>query len=185
MNYTSLEQQIKLFISKDDLPAAYQLLMEFFEDHAAIDTILLQSGKFHALKKEQLNGTIDFDDAQLVLGRLRANILSFVQNQRASFENDEKRDENTTIREEIKLSVARISILWLLVDTQQPENGLSISEICDRTKTKSRKNIYESLEEMAAGGLVEKLSEGKNAFWKITEKGKELAAQFDDSPMFN
>jgi len=182
MTYTSLEKKIKSLVSKDELPAAYELLKTYFKNHAEIDTILLQSGQFHALKKEQLNGTIDFEDAQKVSGRLRANILSFVQNQKPSLANDDREGENTTIKEDIKLSVARISILWLLVDTQQTDNGLSISEIYTKTNSKSRKNIYKSLEEMLAGGFVEKVSIGKNVFWKISDKGRELVDQFGDTP---
>ncbi len=185
MNLIELEQQIRTLIAKDEIAAAIDLLNNSFEGQEGIDAIILQSGRYHSLKKEQLNGTIDFDTLQTSLNQLRANILSFVNTQKELLRNSANPYKSNTIHHDLKLSMARISILWLLVDTQQDEDGLSIKEICDQTKTESRKNIYESLEEMADGELVEKIRIGNNTFWKITEKGITTAEQFEDSPIWN
>jgi len=183
MNFTELEQQIRTLIAKDEIAAAIDLLNESFEDQEGIDAIILQSGRYHSLKKEQLNGTKDFDTLQISLNQLRANILSFLNTQKELVRAN--LSKSNTIKHDLKLSMARISILWLLFDTQHNEDGLSIKEIGDQTNTESRKNIYESLEEMADGELVEKIRVGNNTFWKITEKGVTIAEQFEDSPVWN
>lgn len=185
MNLTELERQIRILISKDEIAAAIDLLNDSFEGQQGIDAIILQSGRYHSLKKEQLNGTIDFDTLQTSLNQLRANILNFVNNQKELMRNSANQCKSSTINHDMKLSMARISILWLLVDTQHDEDGLSIKEIVDQTNTGSRKNVYESLEEMADGELVEKIRVGNNTFWKITEKGVTIAEQFEDSPVWN
>lgn len=185
MDFIELEQQIRTLISKDEIAAAIDLLNISFEDQEGIDAIILQSGRYHSLKKEQLNGTIDFDTLQTSLNQLRANILAFVNTQKEMDRLDANPRKSNTIKHDLKLSMARISILWLLVDTQQSEDGLSITEICEQTNVESRRNIHQSLEEMADGELVEKIRIGKNTFWKITEKGVTIAEQFEDSPIWN
>lgn len=185
MKLIELERQVRTLISKDEIAAAIDLLNDSFEGQEGIDAIVLQSGRYHSLKKEQLNGTIDFDTLQTSLNQLRANILNFVNTQKELVHTDANLRKSNTIKHDIKLSMARISVLWLLVDTQQDEYGLSIKEICAQTNTESRKNIYESLEEMADGELVEKIRVGNNTFWKITEKGITTAEQFENSPIWN
>ncbi len=185
MNFTELEQQIRTLISKDEIAAAIDLLNNSFEGQEGIDAIILQSGRYHSLKKEQLNGTIDFDTLQTSLNQLRANILTFVNTQKEMDQIDGNSNKSNTIKRDLKLSMARISILWLLVDIQQNEDGLSITEIREQTNVESRRNIHQSLEEMADGELIEKIRVGNNTFWKITEKGLTIAEQFENSPIWN
>ena len=185
MDFIELEQRIRTLIAKDEIAAAIDVLNTSFEDQEGMDAIILQSGRYHSLKKEQLNGTIDFDTLQTSLNQLRANILSFVNTQKELAHIGANHSKSNTIKQDLKLSMARISILWLLFDTQQNKDGLSIKEIVDQTNTESRKNIYESLEEMADGELVEKIRVDNNTFWKITEKGITIAEQFEDSPIWN
>ena len=185
MNFTELEQQIRILISKDEIAAAIDLLNNSFEGQEGIDAIILQSGRYHSLKKEQLNGTIDFDTLQTSLNQLRANILTFVNTQKEMDQIGGNSNKSNTIKRDLKLSMARISILWLLVDIQQNEDGLSITEIREQTNVESRRNIHQSLEEMADGELIEKIRVGNNTFWKITEKGLTIAEQFENSPIWN
>jgi len=186
MKFKDLEKTIKNLVAKDEIAEAIDLLSAAFEDHPVINDIILQSGRYHSLKKEQLNGTMDFDTIQTYLNQLRANILTFIHSQRGSavFKETTKNGENITIEGAYKFSLARISTLWLLTDSKQRENKLSISEICQLTNNKSRKFVVQSLNELEQNNLVEKISEGKRVYWSVNEKGIALAKKFKGSTLW-
>lgn len=186
MMFKELEKKIKSLVAKDEIADAIDLLTTAFEDHPVINDIILQSGRYHSLKKEQLNGTMDFDTIQTYLNQLRANILTFIHSQKDSllFKEPAKNSKNTTLEGEYKFSLARISTLWLLTDIKQRENKLSISEICQLTNNKSRRFIVQTLNELEQNNLVEKISEGKRVYWRINEKGMALAKKMQEATLW-
>jgi len=113
MKFKDLEKTIKNLVAKDEIAEAIDLLSAAFENHPIINDIILQSGRYHSLKKEQLKGTMDFDTIQTYLNQLRANILTFIQSQKnnATFKETTKNGEHTTIEGAYKFSLARISTL--------------------------------------------------------------------------
>jgi len=186
MKFKDLEKTIKSLVAKDEIAEAIDLLTTAFENHPVIHDIILQSGRYHSLKREQLNGTVDFDTIQTYLNQLRANILTFIQSQKenTAFKETTKNGENITIEGAYKFSLARISTLWLLTDSKQRENKLSISEICQLTNNKSRKFIVQSLNELEKNNLVNKISEGKKVYWSVNEKGIALAMKFKGATLW-
>jgi len=186
MKFKDLEKTIKTLVAKDEIAEAIDLLSATFENHPVINDIILQSGRYHSLKKEQLNGTMDFDTIQTYINQLRANILTFIQSQKDSavFKETAKNGANITIEGAYKFSLARISTLWLLTDRKQSENKLSISDICQLTNNKSRRFVVESLNELEQNNLVEKISEGKKVYWSINDKGRALAKKLQEATLW-
>ena len=59
-----------------------------------------------------------------------------------------------------------------------------MTEIYDLSKTKKRKFIFQTLDEMEKWGYVEKARIGKETFWKLSDKGINFSNEIDDSFLF-
>ena len=186
MDFKELDRTIKKLVADDEIAEAITLLSTYFKDHPVVHDIILQSGRYNSLRKEQIKGTVDFDTIQTYLNQLRANILIFVQNQKSTngLETPTNIKENKDIETDFKASVARISVLWLLYDIKHRVDGLTITDICRLTQSKSRKFIVEALKESEVAEIVKKEKKGKNAYWSITEKGIQLAEKFKETALW-
>ena len=83
-----------------------------------------------------------------------------------------------------KLSVARASVLYVLSKDRINEQGLSITEIKEKSKIRSRKNVNQSIREMESTNLVIRNEIGKRVYWKLSEKGEKLADELGASIIF-
>ncbi len=81
MNFSELEIQIKDLIAKDEIEEAIGLLTKYFRGNNRLDDIVLQSGRYHSLRKDQIKGIVDYAEFNNSLNQLRANILSFLKSQ--------------------------------------------------------------------------------------------------------
>jgi hypothetical protein len=81
MNYRELESQIQELIAKDEMELAIDLLREYFSKKDELKEILLQSGRYHALRKDHNNGTIEYALVQKTKNQLRESILDFIKTQ--------------------------------------------------------------------------------------------------------
>ena len=185
MTFKEFEQTIKNYVANDKLAEAISLMSAYFKDDPDINDIILQSGRYRSLKKDQQNGTVDYNTLQTAFNQLRANILTFLEQHQPPSSGNSSTHENKSIEERMNLSHARISILWLLQDNQQPENGLTISKIHQLANTHSRKFIVLALQEMAESGLLERNKVEKTVYWRLTEKGDEIADRFKASSIWN
>lgn len=183
MTYLELEKQINNLIAKDEIEAAIALLSQYYQNNERLKAIVLQSGRFHALKKDQINGVIDYATVQQYLNQLRSNILDFVKSQQG-VPLPEDNPENKAGKgkpggiEPYRASLARVAVLLILEQGHEGREGLAITEIHKATQLKSRKYIVAALQEMEANGWVEKNKIGRMSFWKLSEQGSKLAREF-------
>ena len=84
MTYQELEIQINNLIAKDEIEAAIALLSQYYQGNERLKAIVLQSGRFHALRKDQISGVLDYATVQRHLNQLRSHILDFVNRSKAS-----------------------------------------------------------------------------------------------------
>lgn len=184
MTFQELEQTVKEYVANDKLPEAITLLSAYFKEEPAIDSIILQSGRYHSLKNDQVNGTVDYNTLQIAFNQLRSNILQFLQQHQPTTTTITSINENKSIGEKMSLSHARISILWLLKDSPPTENGFSIRQIQESTTIPNRKFIVQALQEMTTDGLVARNRVNKNTFWCLTDQGVSFAEKLKTSSDF-
>jgi len=185
MNFKELEQTAKSYIAKDQLEEAISLMSAYFKEESSVNEILLQSGRYHSLKKDQLNGTVDYTTIQTSFNQLRASMLTFLEKHQPTIHSESSSIDKKTMEEELKLSHARISILWLLQDNQGNTKGLTVSQIHHLAKTQNRKFIALALQELAKNGLVERERLNNTTYWCLTEKGDQLADKFKESSIWS
>lgn len=181
--FDELEIQVNNLIAKDEVEAAIALLSRHFHGNEQLQAIVLQSGRFHSLRKDQMNGVIDYATVQQHLNQLRANILAFVRSQKGSLLPEEEAGAEVPGKAEgskglYGASLARITVALAL--REEPE-GLSISGIQKVLRAKSRKYIVQALKEMEAGGLVEKQKVSGATYWKLSGQGGKLAEELGQS----
>lgn len=194
MKNKALELQIKQLIAKDELEQAIQLLSAHFHNNSKLDEILLQSARYHSLLRDQRKGIVDYLEVRKTLNLLRADVLAFLKleltEERTSVSEEvskevAEQEKPISISQKLRLSLARLSVLWILKKENNSPKGVTISGIHKKSKTKSRKNIYESIVEMEQGALIEKNKIGNRTYWKLTEKGKNLAEEFETAFLFS
>lgn len=176
ITFDELEIQINNLIAKDEVEAAIALLSRYFHGDEKLKAIVLQSGRFHSLRKDHMNGVIDYNSVQQYMSQLRVNILDFVQARRGELLPEEQASESEPdIRELYRASLARVSVALAL--RQEPE-GLPITKIQQAAQVKNRKYVVRALQEMEANGLADKNKVGKAAYWKLTDQGSKEAEVF-------
>lgn len=81
MDFKELETQIKELIAKDEMETAIKLMVTYFQKDSRLDEIILQSGRYFALRKEQMSGTADREELNKNFNQLRMNILGFLKSE--------------------------------------------------------------------------------------------------------
>ena len=186
MTYLELEKQINNLIAKDEIEAAIALLSQYYQNNERLKAIVLQSGRFHALKKDQINGVIDYATVQQYLNQLRSNILDFVKSQQGVPLPEDKPGNSATggevdIKSQYRASLARAAVLLILKQGHDGREGMTITEIHKAAQLKGRKYIVGALQEMEENDWAEKNKIGRMSFWKLSEEGSKLAREFGQS----
>ena len=160
-------------------------MSKYFSENPNLDEIIIQSGMYHSLRKDQRLGIIDSSEVQRNLNQLRLNILEFVRCEKENQEslNGEDKQKKGRYDSLFKQSLARLCVLCIL-KKEEESNGLTIKELQEKSKTESRMWIVKSLHEMEEYGLLEKLKIGKFTNWKLTKTGLLLAEKMKKSLLF-
>ncbi|MCB0547347.1 MAG: hypothetical protein KDD19_07130 [Phaeodactylibacter sp.] len=187
MTFEELEIQVSNLIAKDEVEAAITLLSRYFHGNEKLQAIVLQSGRFHSLRKDQMNGVIDYATVQQQLNQLRAGILDFVRSQKSNplWENIQEvttPEVEVNYQELYRVSLTRVAVALAL--REAPE-GLSITRVHQVSGGQRRKYIVLALKEMEAGGLIEKHKMSRTTYWKLSEAGSKLASELGRSLRLN
>lgn len=96
LNFQQTIEEIREFVTQDDLYAATKLLRLLLSSSEKLDEAIIQSAKLKEVKKEIRSGTISFDGANLKIDRIRNAVLEIIR----EIETVVKEDKE--IEEEIK-----------------------------------------------------------------------------------
>lgn len=95
----------------------------------------------------------------------------------------EQKNQNKVFENTLKLSLARVSLLWILQQEENREKGLTVTELFQQLGLKNRKNIAFALYEMEQHEIIEK-NKLELVYWKLSSGGLELAEKFGASSLF-
>lgn len=87
---------------------------------------------------------------------------------------------SANIEHELRYSLARICVLSILHKKTGKSVGYTVSEIYKLSGLKSRKKVFESIQEMENSGLVEREKMGNNTYWRLSDKGESIAQEFHE-----
>jgi len=174
MKQSSLVDELKALLAKNELEKVINLLSKNFSDNDQLDQLILQSGQFHALKKDQQKGIIDYGEQQKYFNQFRSNILDFL-NDIPAVKIEDKQEEKKQLKVNYQLAKARISVLTVLLEITAAE---TISKIYQLSKLKQRKLLVQCLNELTAVGYIEKKKIGPTVYWQLTDSGIPFAKSF-------
>ncbi len=96
MTFTQLEQQVRAYISENQVKEAIELLTKHLKSNAALDEITLQSAKYYAVMEEQRKGLKDGLEVEAVLSKLRLDILQLLRSKKEYLKYQELNFSNVT-----------------------------------------------------------------------------------------
>ncbi len=70
---------IKRLIGKDDLSEALKQLQALFANSPRLDEIILQSARFEAIRKHIREGTVNTEEKNIELSKIRAGIMDLLR----------------------------------------------------------------------------------------------------------
>lgn len=79
MEIQTFLDQVRSLIAKDDLPAALHQLRSLLENSPNLDEVILQSARFHDIRKQIRKGIIVQEDANLTKNQIRAGLLDLLR----------------------------------------------------------------------------------------------------------
>lgn len=82
--FNKLKSEVTELIANDKLEKAILVLSNYFNNTYEVHEIILQSARYSALKKDQMNGLIDANTASAELNKLRLCVLTFLQEKEES-----------------------------------------------------------------------------------------------------
>lgn len=174
MKQPSLVDELKALLAKNELEKVIDLLSKNFADNDQLDQLILQSGQFHALKKDQQKGVMDYGEQQKYFNQFRSNILDFV-NDLPEVKIVDEQEGKKQLKANYQLAKARINILTVLLEITTAE---TISKIYQLSNIKQRKLVVQCLNELTEVGYIEKKKIGSNVYWQLTDSGIPFAKSF-------
>lgn len=95
MNYTLLFEEIRALIAKNRLKTAFDLMGKLLNNSPALDEAILQSARWHDIRKHIRQGTLSRNEIDLNLNQIRTGMLDLLRE-------IEEQSEKTEIRKEIE-----------------------------------------------------------------------------------
>jgi hypothetical protein len=185
MSLTDLQHRVRTLIAEDQLPSAIEVLLENIQSGDHYDSLVLLSSKLHAIQKAFFEGRMDYQEEQKQLNQLRTALLRLIGGLK---QQDIKRSRAASgpeaVIEYYWQSVARVSVLWILIQDPHLENGLTITELYSFSKLTKRKYIVQVLNELTELSSIEKYKKDQLVYWKLTSSGAELAEELLESTVF-
>lgn len=78
MKFNDLESAVRILIGENKIKESIKLLNRSFQDDSDLNSIALQSAKYHAILEKKIEGTADHLTVDLALNQLRSSILQFL-----------------------------------------------------------------------------------------------------------
>lgn len=175
MTETELKDQVRRLVAADNLDDALSLLAEHLADPQKLDDITLQIARLNELKKVRANGMIGHSEISQGLNQLRSTLLWYLRTETLTVKIPLAGKESTLqqFEEQMALSVTRWRVAEALAAEFPLEAGLTITEIQQKSRLKSRKLVVDFVNELVSAALLEK-TKGDKTRWRLNEKGKAI-----------
>lgn len=166
--------KIKKLVAKAKLKEAVDLLLHYAVEQFPMheNALISLSSKYYELEEMSRNTTIVLTDYQRLRSQVIINMLEWVEMFELELEEPVLDVSLTSIKENYALSIARISVLKVLL---KAADGLSIKAIHEASNLKQRKFMITVLNELIATGIVERYRTEDVSLNRLTEQGRKIA----------
>ncbi|MEL7221711.1 MAG: hypothetical protein AAGJ93_10355 [Bacteroidota bacterium] len=173
-----LKKEVKELISKDKLKKAIQLLSDHILDNEELDSLLIQQARYNRIKKQAANGTVSNDELNNEMNTLGKHILTFLRDD--DWELKVVEEENVSIniddfQTEVAMSLTRVKVGELLLKYAEESRAVSMKDIMNESKLRSRKLVNDFIKELEVYKLVNR-EKKEVVVWSLNKLGvKRLA----------
>lgn len=182
MTETELKDQVRRMVAADHLDDALGLLVQHLADNHILDDITLQIARLNELKKVRANGTISHAEISQGFNQLRSSLLSYLRTEILIIKVPPPARAHglQQLQEQMALSFTRLRVTQVLTSELSPMQGMTITEIQQHSRLKSRKLIVDFLNELTSAALLEK-TKGDKTRWRLNEQGMTILRQIVES----
>ena len=140
MNKPSFLSEIRNLIASDDLLAALKQLRRLLDNSPKLDEIILQSARFHDIRRQIRLGVVNHAEANLTQNQIRAGLLDLLREIEDSIAETSARPDAPALREEMERAIS-------VVNSKNVVTGSTITaggnvHIGDKTITQTAEKIY-------------------------------------------
>ncbi len=170
-----LLQKIRKLIAKGQLNDALSELVMIAanEEMKEYNDLLLLSAKYKELEKLELDNRISFENYQKGSHQLLRSLITMLDDLEKGTLSTVKPGSTPSLAEIYKTSVARTKVIQVLIAS---EKGLTIKAIYQLSDLKYRKYLVAALDELIAGGIVERYREDGDSLNRLYPDKKGLVA---------
>ena len=121
MNTQTLLTQLRDLIARNELPAALTQLRTLLDNSPLLDEVILQSGRFHAIRQQIRLGVVSHAEATLTQNQIRAGLLDLLlEVEQQVGISPSAADTNTALRLEVERAIS-------IVDSKNVVVGATIT----------------------------------------------------------
>ena len=127
MKFEQLEKEIRLLVSQNKLREAINLLNDFFTEDDDLDDITIQSSNYYSVLEKEVRGTADALEVELVLNKLRSNILQLLRSKKEYIRYKEQTFGETSHPD--KIDTEEIKVFFSVGSPHNDEQQVYINEL--------------------------------------------------------
>lgn len=175
MNEAELKSKIRKLIGEDNLDSAIELLTVNTK-HKKVDEIIIQQARYNRIKKDSINGTVPLEEINRELNTLRKNLLSFIRSEdlMISTQKQTVKFSMDNFKESFAISFTKVKTAEIFLEHYDLDQALTIAEIMHLSKLKSRKILFDFLNELSDFKLIDKCKADDKTVWKLNVEGKHM-----------
>jgi hypothetical protein len=130
---------IRDLIAHDELPTALEKLRTLLENSPKLDEVLLQSGRFHDIRKQIRLGVLSHAEANLTQNQIRAGLLELLREIEESTAESSSQPDAALLRAEMEHAISIVNSKNVVTGTITASGDVHIG---DKNITQNAEKIY-------------------------------------------
>ena len=126
-------------IAHDELPTALEKLRTLLENSPKLDEVLLQSGRFHDIRKQIRLGVLSHAEANLTQNQIRAGLLELLREIEESTAESSSQPDAAMLRAEMEHAISIVNSKNVVTGTITASGDVHIG---DKNITQNAEKIY-------------------------------------------
>jgi Effector-associated domain 11 len=124
MDIKTLIEQLRDQIARNELPAVLTQLRTLLDNSPQLDEVLLQSGRFYAIRQQIRLGVVSHAEATLTQNQIRAGLLELLEEIGQSVRpTSSQPDTNAALREEVARAISMVNTKNVVVGSTITAGG--------------------------------------------------------------
>ena len=116
-------KQVRELIARNELDAALLQLRELFDQSPQLDEVILQSSRYHDIKKLIRLGLVSHPEAAVTQQQIKDGLLDLIREIEASGSRSDEAATHTNLQDEIQRAISIVGSKNLVIDSELTAGG--------------------------------------------------------------